>query len=424
MAVTQYIGARYVPNFYEGEDGTPTWVSGVQYEPLTIVTYNGNSYTSKKPVPASVGNPSANPSYWASTGIYNEQVENLRLEFEEFRTDVSEQVDTLESNVQTLENETEMKLTEICWFGDSYVQASSLGTSQNKRFSTLVSEALGLTEHNYATGGSDFLSGGDSGLRYSDQLTSAENDLTENQKNRTKFVIVGGTRNMPYNSPNASLSDYNTAISNWYARARLIFPNATLVFIPMLWSSEALPTVYQRTVQWCMQCGLNLTTPTMVIDKAWLWLMGRFGDIMADGVHPNLDGHRLIATHVYNAITGTNIIAAPVFWDFTINGGTGALRLKVIDGVAYLNGTFSFSSAQASGVYVVNQTNIGNNFGFIIQGNFNAVAIAGDGSTVTVQISNYHQSNNINFAVRLASACDANKTYTLHNVMMLNGIEV
>ena len=52
--VREYIGARYVPKFFENENNTPEWAPNVQYEPLTIVTYNQNSYTSKKPVPASV----------------------------------------------------------------------------------------------------------------------------------------------------------------------------------------------------------------------------------------------------------------------------------------------------------------------------------------------------------------------------------
>ena len=85
--VRQYIGARYVPKFYENSGGTAEWQSGVIYEPLTIVTYNGNSYTSKKPVPASVGNPSANPSYWVATGIFSAQVETLRLAVEALTDD-------------------------------------------------------------------------------------------------------------------------------------------------------------------------------------------------------------------------------------------------------------------------------------------------------------------------------------------------
>ena len=48
MAVTQYIGARYVP-LYIGE-----WDASIEYEPLSIVTYQGASYTSKQAVPVGV----------------------------------------------------------------------------------------------------------------------------------------------------------------------------------------------------------------------------------------------------------------------------------------------------------------------------------------------------------------------------------
>lgn len=70
----QYIGARYVPKFYEGTNGA-AWESGVPYEPLTIVTYLGNSWTSKKPVPANIGAPNLNGDYWVLTGNYNAQIE-------------------------------------------------------------------------------------------------------------------------------------------------------------------------------------------------------------------------------------------------------------------------------------------------------------------------------------------------------------
>lgn len=77
MAVRQYIGARYVPLFYTNDQGTSEWRSGVIYEPLTIVTYNNNSYTSKKTVPANIGDPSNNPEYWVATGMFNSQISAL-----------------------------------------------------------------------------------------------------------------------------------------------------------------------------------------------------------------------------------------------------------------------------------------------------------------------------------------------------------
>ena len=74
MATRQYIGARYVPEFFNGTGGSPEWVSGVAYEALTIVTRLNNSYTSRKSVPSNIGAPESNPEYWVSTYIENSAV--------------------------------------------------------------------------------------------------------------------------------------------------------------------------------------------------------------------------------------------------------------------------------------------------------------------------------------------------------------
>ena len=74
MAVTQYIGARYVPIIFQNpDDNSNDWKAGLAYEPLTIVSYAGGSYTSKTAVPSSVGNPVDNPSYWVAIGLYSGQ---------------------------------------------------------------------------------------------------------------------------------------------------------------------------------------------------------------------------------------------------------------------------------------------------------------------------------------------------------------
>lgn len=89
MATRQYIGARYVPKFYDF-NGSSEWREGTAYEALTIVTRNGNSYTSKIPVPASVGAPESNTEYWVSTGIYNQQIESYRALVDELAETVDE----------------------------------------------------------------------------------------------------------------------------------------------------------------------------------------------------------------------------------------------------------------------------------------------------------------------------------------------
>ena len=89
-----YIGLRYVPVI------VGLWDITKNYEQLSIVTYEGNSYTSKKPVPAGIT--LDNEEYWVMTGNYNVQVANLQNEvevavrqildyatdFEKFKTDM------------------------------------------------------------------------------------------------------------------------------------------------------------------------------------------------------------------------------------------------------------------------------------------------------------------------------------------------
>lgn len=89
MATLEYIGARYVPMFYRNSDNTSEWRSGVEYEALTIVTWNSNSYTSRIPVPASVGAPSENPEYWVNTGAYNAQITQLQNDVNQLKEDTA-----------------------------------------------------------------------------------------------------------------------------------------------------------------------------------------------------------------------------------------------------------------------------------------------------------------------------------------------
>lgn len=78
MAVTQYVGARYVPLFADPLE----WDKTKAYEPLTIVYHSGNSYTSRQYVP--VGIEITNTGYWALTGNYNAQIEQYRAEVQRY----------------------------------------------------------------------------------------------------------------------------------------------------------------------------------------------------------------------------------------------------------------------------------------------------------------------------------------------------
>jgi len=85
MGVTQYIGSRYVPVFADPEE----WNLSREYEPLTIVTNKGDSYTSKQFVPSGVA--LDNKGYWAHTANFNAQLENYIRIVNEYKDKVRNQ---------------------------------------------------------------------------------------------------------------------------------------------------------------------------------------------------------------------------------------------------------------------------------------------------------------------------------------------
>ena len=74
---SMYIGARYVPIFADPVE----WDDEREYEPLTIVTYNGDCYTSKCYVPKGAQlppYPDGQTKYWVKTSDYNYQFADLK----------------------------------------------------------------------------------------------------------------------------------------------------------------------------------------------------------------------------------------------------------------------------------------------------------------------------------------------------------
>lgn len=101
----QYVGARYVPKIM-GE-----WNKALQYEALSVVTYMGNSFTSKVPVPANVE--IDNTNYWVNTANYNAQVEEYRkvtLETKELANNTNTDLQTFKKNQTNTNNEFNNKI--------------------------------------------------------------------------------------------------------------------------------------------------------------------------------------------------------------------------------------------------------------------------------------------------------------------------
>ena len=297
MANLQYIGARYVPKFYvNSTDPTSCeWEANKSYESLTVVTYLGDSYTSRIGVPATTGNPASNPTYWAKTGEFNAAILSLQST-----------VNNLDNRVTALEGTNDY----IVFIGDSYTAAGSLDTQVNFRYSTQLAHRLGMTEKNYAVGGSSFLNG----RQYELQVQDAIDDFTTNNLDISlvKYFVIGGTRNDGY--INSSLaSSYATAVKNTLDKIKNNFINAKIFILPYLWDYTYMPTTYLQSIGRLKAAiegqGDWYQNKVKIVDNCYTWLSGAAQFILYQSganIHPNVNGHAVIATHAYSAIMGNN----------------------------------------------------------------------------------------------------------------------
>ena len=89
-----YVGHRYVPKIMGDWDKTQI------YEPLTIVQYQGNSFTSRQFVPSGIE--ITDEEYWASTGNYNAQIEYYRQEVRDVQSEVENELNSFDERLSNV----------------------------------------------------------------------------------------------------------------------------------------------------------------------------------------------------------------------------------------------------------------------------------------------------------------------------------
>lgn len=191
--VTQYVGARYVPLFAEPLE----WDKTKAYEPLTIVLYQGNSYTSRQYVPANVE--ITNDAFWAETGNYNAQVEQYRQEVKSFDGRITANTQAID-NEKNRATEAENKLTQDLEAEINRATAAEeklsldfntrvkhyANVSQLKNDADILAGTVAITEGFYKSG-----DGGD-GIYAITNTEDAVNDIDIFQcQNSLKAVYIG-----------------------------------------------------------------------------------------------------------------------------------------------------------------------------------------------------------------------------------------
>ena len=302
MSVRQYIGARYVTKIYENslDPSSAEWEGGRAYEPLTLVTYLNSSYLSKKEVPASVGDPASNPTYWVITGAYNGQIANLQ-----------NQIDALDLRVDALEDP-EMKV--LC-IGDSY------GVLTATPWTDALKSMLGLDNDHFTStcaNGAGFV-GNSSPSTFLNQAMSIPDPETY-----THVLVMGGFNDAAADASGTYVFTESAFVSTMnYIRNNFTKAKIYVGFMGYCSNKGADVTKQELFIENCRRCATAYETMcsryhynfisklryVLSVDELFSSDV-YYGEIF----HPNVDGNERLAFVIYNAL---NNIDEDVIYNIT-----------------------------------------------------------------------------------------------------------
>ena len=382
--VTQYVGARYVPLFAEPLE----WSSDREYEPLTIVLNQGNSYTSRQFVPKGVE--LTNESFWANTGNYNAQVEQYRQEVKTFdgritandtaikkevqdratavtaeKTRATAAEQTLQANIdaektrataaeQTLQANIDAEKTRaedaeagiknsmkknVVLFGDSWC-ANSPGIGIGQRIYNLLKGDKTLVG-NYGSSGAQF---GTASMTSTANNTEAElnksiSELSSDvRKSVTHLIMICGTNNI-----GTAQIDIDTVISHWSA-FKSAYPNAKMFMLfssPRSFFNEHMSGNICSRIYMPLITGCNLSGVT-TLKNSLTWLKTQNEDKYWGANetwyanHPNETGRDVYASIAASAIESGVDVETYSLIDFTYGKDVNADNSYV---EAFIKGT-------------------------------------------------------------------------------------
>jgi len=314
MANNIYIGNRYVPVFANPVE----WDNLRSYEPLTIVTYQGTSYTSKKTVP--VGVALNNTDYWVATGNYNAQVEQYRHDVEDYKnkfdafkttqqsinTSVQNSLSSMSTDIDNIETKiNNLSSRRFIFLSDSYAEGDNTWIDKTVSF-------LGLTSNDYyksAVGGAGFAFG----QTFLQQLTALSTSITD-KASITDIVVGGG-----FNDRGVATATVENAISAFVSYAKTNYPNAKvhIGFIGWSFNSEFVSELVEHNVlntyKQCAKYGaIYIDHSDEIMHDSRLFKQESQGSrtlfLGYQYVHPNNSGSMAIANCIANYVKcGTGV---------------------------------------------------------------------------------------------------------------------
>lgn len=296
MSLHQYIGARYVPVFYQNslDPNSTLWENNVTYEPLTWVSsLNGNMYISKKTVPATAGDPASTPEYWMEAGQFNAYIRNLQNQIDALDTSLTANINLTNNIADNYAHD--MKDRVFLFLGDSYDVVTSYLTKignaiKCKSFTKRSYTGAGFYKYNSAYDNYTYYNI----ITSIDPLTTAEiNTITD-----VCFCIAVGNDNP---QTNQNLVD---AIVQMDTYLRATIPNLRNIYlIPVGWCSKS------SSIQQKIDSNLNIYSHNVMkygwhyIDCTRVMRMGYFlSSDDSTGYHPDNTAGEYMSQCVANAI--------------------------------------------------------------------------------------------------------------------------
>ena len=290
----QYVGARYVPKIM-GE-----WNKALQYEALSVVTYMGNSFTSKVPVPANVE--INNTDYWVNTGNYNAQVDQYRKETK----DVADDLANYKNSFKTF----------ALYFGNSY--SRGVGSTNNKGLYALTKDIYDGSKL-YSGDGSGFIDYGEHSTdTFLTHLNDAINDTSYDHNKVTHINIIGAwgeSREIALDGAITGSTKISNAIQSFMELVKVHFPNCKEVNyawceIRYFYKQNLYNIDNTARTEWlvnsvmskvCEQHGMNYLGWC-----SWNWNFSKLY-VSSDNYHPNDTGYRYIGNCLRNKLLGKTV---------------------------------------------------------------------------------------------------------------------
>ena len=365
----QYIGSRYVPVLGRKGEDSIEWDNTGTYEPLTIVLYQGNSYTSRQFVP--VGIEITNEEYWANTGNYNAQIEQYRKDVADVKNQISTananignintqigeinaqigeietevanangQISTANANIgkintqigeintQIDEIETEIRDGIYLCLGDSWVAEGTIANA--------IAKQKNLTPINKAVSGASFTAYTSHVKTIAEEINEAVSQISN--KSLVKLVtLVAGVNDVSHHDE-ANQSAINSAATQALQSIRSNFPNAEIVFAadaPYSTNFLSLSHYYYAVDQ--------LQRIAYYQQVRFVNLYGMFNNssyYKEDNLHPNNAGYGLVASML---LGGTNKQACTL----TQTSSNDHIYLYFTDEIVYLKYIFAAGSQRS-----------------------------------------------------------------------------